>query len=108
MFPSHLVICSQQFHQIPRVGLKQFIALENKLLFLARSIFVHSTDIHHFKIIVIHMYLTPLSRGSVHCTAPTLNEDLKQISLGPNGDLILSEMGTQWGPSTAEMGTQKT
>ena len=26
---------------------------------------------------------------------------------GPNGDLILSEMGIKWGPSTAEMGTQK-
>ena len=62
MFPSHLVIFSQQFHQIPRVGLKQFIAFEYKLLFLARSIFVHSIDIHHFNIIVMHMYFN----SSVH------------------------------------------
>ena len=40
-------------------------------------------------------------------TAPTLSGDPKYFSWGPNGDLILSEMGTQWGPSTAEMGTQK-
>ena len=26
---------------------------------------------------------------------------------GPNGDPILSQMGTYWGPSPAEMGTQK-
>ena len=25
---------------------------------------------------------------------------------GPNGDLILSEMGTKWGPSATEMGTK--
>ena len=77
MFPSHLAIFSQQFHQIPRVGLKQFIAFEYKLLFLARSIFVHSTDIHHFKIIVIHMYLTPLSIGSGYSVA-------SQKQSGPN------------------------
>ena len=47
------------------------------------------------------------SKNLVFCTAPTLNEDPKKIAWGPNGDLILSEMGTQWGPSTAEMGTQK-
>ena len=34
-----------------------------------------------------------------------------QFAWGPqkiHGDLISSEMGTQWGPSTAEMGTQTT
>ena len=36
------------------VVILQFIALEYKLLFLARRIFVHSIDIHHFKIIVLH------------------------------------------------------
>ena len=34
-------------------------------------------------------------------TAPTWNGDQM-----PNGDLILSEMGTKWGPSTTEMGTK--
>ena len=37
-------------------------------------------------------------------TAPTLHMGTKNIF---NGDPILSEMGTQWGPSTAEIGTQK-
>ena len=41
-------------------------------------------------------------------TAPKLHGYPKKISWGPNGDLISSEMGTQWGPSTAEMGTQTT
>ena len=41
-----------------------------------------------------------------NATAPKLHGDPKKISWGPNGDLISSEMGTQWGPSTAEMGTQ--
>ena len=41
-------------------------------------------------------------------TAPKLHGDPKKISWGPNGDLISSEMGTQWGPWTAEMGTQST
>ena len=40
-------------------------------------------------------------------TAPTLKGDLNSFQWGPNGDPILSEMGTKWGPSTAEMGTQK-
>ena len=34
------------------VVILQFIALEYKLLFLARRIFVHSIDIRHFKVIV--------------------------------------------------------
>ena len=40
------------------------------------------------------------------CTAPTWNEDLNFSKWGPNGDLILSEMGTKWGPSAKEMGTK--
>ena len=36
------------------VVILQFIALEYKLFFLARRISVHSIDIHHFKVIVIH------------------------------------------------------
>ena len=39
-------------------------------------------------------------------TAPTWNEDLNFSKWGPNGDLILSEMGTKWGPSATEMGTK--
>ena len=39
-------------------------------------------------------------------TAPTWNEDLNFSKWGPNGDLILSEMGTKWGPSAKEMGTK--
>ena len=31
--------------------------------------------------------------------------DLFFLKLGLNGDLILSEMGTKWGPSAAEIGT---
>ena len=38
-------------------------------------------------------------------TAPTWNVDLNFSKWGPNGDLILSEMGTKWGPSATEMGT---
>ena len=45
---------------------------------------------------------------AINSTAPTLKGDLIFFKWGPNGDLILSEMGTKWGPSTAEMGTQKT
>ena len=40
-------------------------------------------------------------------TAPILKGDLKIFQWGPNGDLIFCEMGTKWGPWTAEMGTQK-
>ena len=40
-------------------------------------------------------------------TAPTWNGDLNFSKWGPNGDLILSEMGTKWGPSAAEMGPKK-
>ena len=43
----------------------------------------------------------------INCSAPTLKGDLKFLKWGPNGDPILSEMGTKWRPSTAEMGTQK-
>ena len=32
-----------------------------------------------------------------NCTAPTWNGDLNFSKRGPNGDLILSEMGTKWG-----------
>jgi len=39
-------------------------------------------------------------------TAPTWNRDLNFSKWGPNGDLILSEMGTKWGPSATEMGTK--
>ena len=45
--------------------------------------------------------------GGVESTAPTLKGDLIFFLWGPNGDLIFSEMGTKWGPSTSEMVTQK-
>ena len=45
--------------------------------------------------------------GTSKLTAPTLKGDLKLFGWGPNGDPVLSEMGTKWGPSAAEMGTQK-
>ena len=37
--------------------------------------------------------------------APTWNGDQNYLKWGPNEDPILSEMGTKWGPSAAEMGT---
>ena len=44
-------------------------------------------------------------RIGVHCSH--IEGGLKFSLFGPNGDPILSEMGTKWGPSTVEMGTQK-
>ena len=38
--------------------------------------------------------------------APTWNGDLNFSKWRPNGDLILSERGTKWGPSATEMRTK--
>ena len=46
------------------------------------------------------------SETGKNITAPTWNRDLNFSKWGPNGDLILSEMGTKWGPSATEMGTK--
>ena len=63
------------------------------MLFLARSIFVHSIDVHHFKIIVIHTYLTPLSIGSGYSVVTGAS----QIHSGPKfpiPDLFRTIYGT--------------
>ena len=41
---------------------------------------------------------------NVHCSHMEWGPNLSKW--GPNGDLILSEMGTKWGPLAAEMGTK--
>ena len=46
------------------------------------------------------------SETGKNITAPTWNRDLNFSKWGPNGDLILSEMGTKWGPSATKMGSK--
>ena len=43
----------------------------------------------------------------IHCSNIAWGPIIFVNGVSLNADPILGEMGTQWGPSTAEMGTQK-
>ena len=61
----------------------------------------------HPSTVWLHATLFATNSLPYDSTAPTLKGDLNFFQWGPNGDPIFCEMGTKWGPSTAEMGTQK-
>ena len=76
-------------------------ALQTFLRFIIHMIY---TGFTHF---CREISLVVNTRFGRHFLAKIWWEEAPKHFIGPgNGCLISSEMGTQWGPSTAEMGTQ--
>ena len=69
-----------------------------------KSVFLCNIMRKHCVVLERSLFFSPID-NSFTSTAPTWNGDLNLSKWGPNGDLILSEMGTKWGPWAAEMGT---